>query len=102
MAKPLTLNITGCGLKTYGSALRRPDRSFVVTQWLVFLWIPILPLGSYRLWTDTTPWWKFKVARSQTRAASVPLHQPQVWKGYVVTLLFGAFFVFIHFLSRGK
>jgi hypothetical protein len=90
----LTLNITGCGLKIYGSALRRPDGSFVVTRWVVFVWIPIIPLGSYRLWTDTTPWWKFTVTRSPTRALSIQLYRPQVLKGYIVTFLVFAFIVF--------
>lgn len=39
----------GIGTKFYGSRDQNPDESFVTTEWFVFLFIPIIPLSSYRV-----------------------------------------------------
>lgn len=47
--KPLRGTIYGFGLAVYGKRDFRPDESFVTTQWVVFFWIPLLPLRSLRI-----------------------------------------------------
>ena len=42
----------GIGTKLYGRAEAHPDGSCVVTKWVVFLYFPIMPLGSYRVWPE--------------------------------------------------
>jgi len=41
--------VNGMGTTTYGKRDFLSDGSFVTTKWVVFLWIPILPLSSMRV-----------------------------------------------------
>lgn len=45
-----TLN--GIGTKLYGKTEMDPDGSYVATEWFVILYLPIFPLGSYRVWPE--------------------------------------------------
>lgn len=45
-----TLN--GFGTKLYGKSAIDPDGSYIATKWIVVLFFPIIPLGSYRVWTE--------------------------------------------------
>ena len=42
-------NINGFGTIYYGNCEKTSDGSYVTTEWLVILFLPILPLGSYRV-----------------------------------------------------
>lgn len=79
----------------YGRALKEPDGSYVVTEWITLLWLPILPLGSKRIWFDSHEpgsFWRHPVTRYQTRALS--LYWPQVAWGYGITFgIFGLFWL---------
>src|SRR6202035_1076193 len=44
---PYTFN--GFGTKYYGQREPGEDGSYVTTLWVTALWIPLLPLGSYRV-----------------------------------------------------
>jgi len=39
----------GIGTKFYGSTDQNEDDSFITTEWIVFLFFPFIPLGSYRV-----------------------------------------------------
>ena len=39
----------GIGTMYYGSREKNDDGSFITTRWLVLLYAPIFPLGSYRI-----------------------------------------------------
>jgi hypothetical protein len=39
----------GIGTKFYGSAQKRPDGSYVTTEWFTVLYFPIIPLRSLRI-----------------------------------------------------
>ena len=82
---PHTVN--GCGTTFYGSAEPHSDGSYVVTTWIVFVYIPLIPLGSKRVLPvsqDHLPW--YKRSGQLYRTTSVPLHMPHLWKGWGVTL----------------
>jgi hypothetical protein len=42
-------SFAGCGVKFYGSVDRGPDGSYVTTKWVTLFYIPLFPLGSYRV-----------------------------------------------------
>jgi len=42
-------SVNGFGTRIYGERDFLPDGSFVTTKWVIFLWIPILPLSSMRV-----------------------------------------------------
>lgn len=45
----MPFSANGFGTTYYGHADAHQDGSYVATKWLVLLFIPIIPLGSYRL-----------------------------------------------------
>ena len=72
----------------YGHALPEGDGSVVVTEWITFLWIPLVPLGSRRVIRaeeDAVPWYKYKSMGERYNVLPVPLHIPHVIKGYAIT-----------------
>lgn len=46
---PALFRLNGIGVGLYGERERRPDGSYIATHCISFLWIPILPLGAYRV-----------------------------------------------------
>lgn len=46
---PLPSSINGCGTRWYGKSMEADDGSYLVTEWLTFLWIPLIPLGTRRV-----------------------------------------------------
>jgi len=82
-------SINGTGTYWYGSALPQSDGSYVVTEWITFCWIPLVPLGSKRVVGPLRidkPWWKTVLWTQHYKAVRVPLHVPHLMKGYAVTL----------------
>jgi hypothetical protein len=47
--KPLAQTFNGFGTKIYGKRDFEPNGSFVTTKWVVFFWIPFIPLRSFRV-----------------------------------------------------
>ena len=45
----MAFSINGFGTTFYGKAAREPDGSFITTKWLIFSYLPIIPLASMRL-----------------------------------------------------
>lgn len=45
----LATSLNGFGTALYGKRDFRPDGSYVTTKWVVFAWIPLLPLNSLRV-----------------------------------------------------
>lgn len=48
----MPITFKGCGTKYYGEADRRPDGSFVTTNWFVLGYVPLIPLGTVRVRRD--------------------------------------------------
>lgn len=81
-------SINGCGTTWYGASDRDRDGSYVVTEWVVFLFMPLIPLGSKRVWPipkQPTAWWKAS-GGNQFKVTRVPMNWSQVLKGYAVTV----------------
>ena len=47
--KPLAQTFNGFGTHIYGKRKFEPDGSFITTLWVVFFWIPLIPLKSIRV-----------------------------------------------------
>lgn len=44
-----TQTLNGFGTALYGKRNEESDASFIKTKWIVFFWIPLIPLRSYRV-----------------------------------------------------
>ena len=94
----MAFTVNGCGTTFYGSAQPHPDGSYIVTKWLVFVYVPLVPLGSMRVLPvsqDHLPW--YKRSGQQYRSIKVPLHMPHLWKGWGVTV---GLFLLLSMLGR--
>jgi hypothetical protein len=79
---PYTLN--GFGTRYYGRREPGEDGSYVTTLWITALYIPVLPLGSYRV-LPIGQGTNYVVHSSQSyRVLRVPLCWEQVWRIYMV------------------
>jgi len=92
-------SINGIGTTWYGNALEEQDGSYVVTEWIIFFFVPIIPLGSKRIWPvpkKKIAWWKIDteytgiIGGDKFNVVRVPLHMPHIFKGYAV-----AFAIFV-------
>jgi hypothetical protein len=78
---PFTFN--GCGTRYYGERDRDEDGSYVTTLWITFVWVPILPLASYRV-IPTNESFNALVYRSEGfRVKDSPLCWPQIGNVYL-------------------
>lgn len=48
-ANPNALTLNGFGTALYGKRSEGSDASFIKTKWIVFFWIPLIPLRSFRV-----------------------------------------------------
>jgi len=79
-------SVNGIGTTYYGSADPWADGSSVVTEWIIFLGVPLLPLGSKRVWYQFQERrWGLNQNVTHYKVARVPLHLPHLAKGYAVT-----------------
>jgi hypothetical protein len=79
---PYTLN--GFGTKFYGKREQAADGSYVTTKWVTALYVPLVPVGSYRVLPvgQGTNW---GIHRSQNyQVMPVPLCWDQVWNIYMI------------------
>jgi len=84
-------SFNGIGTMYYGSALPQDDGSHVVTEWVTFLWVPLIPLGSRRVWDEgTESHWFMNQSTTHYKVEKVPLHFPHLLKGYGALLAVGA------------
>jgi hypothetical protein len=80
-------SFNGIGTMYYGSAEPHDDGSHIVTEWVTFLWVPLLPLGSRRVWSqDSTSHWFMNQNTTNYKIVKVPLHLPHLLKGYGAVL----------------
>jgi hypothetical protein len=79
---PFTYN--GIGTKFYGQRDVKPDGSYIATEWIVFIHIPILPIGSFRVWPtgESSNWIVYN--STEYRAKRVPLCWPHIRKVYLL------------------
>ena len=93
---PFTFN--GIGTTYYGKRDIYPDSSFVTTEWLVFVYLPLLPIRSLRV-LPTGQSTHIVVYNSQGYLTHpVPLCWPQVRNvyavaGVIIAIIFGLFWI---------
>jgi len=79
---PFTWN--GCGTRFYGQRDATEDGSYITTLWLSLVWVPVLPLASYRI-RPTGEGFNVLVYRSDSYTSyRVPLCWKQVRNVYLV------------------
>lgn len=80
--------VMGVGKTLYGKREVDADGSYVATKWFIYLFLPIIPLGSYRVWRgETTASVTLLISASATtqyRMVKVPLNKKQVITTYLV------------------
>ena len=91
---PYTLN--GFGTKYYGRRDQAADGSYVTTLWITALYVPLLPLGSYRV-KPVGQGTNYVIHRSQNyQVLRIPMCWEQVWRVYMIgapILLLGGGFI---------
>jgi hypothetical protein len=73
----------GIGTKLYGSTDNSSDGSYVTTKWFVFVYLPVVPLESYRVVKEkSTTLVVYSTQKYKT--INVPLHKKQVARTYLL------------------
>jgi len=79
---PYTFN--GCGTRYYGERERAEDGSYITTEWITFVYVPLLPIRSYRV-LPVGKGTNILIHRSQSyQTMRVPLCWTQVRDVYLV------------------
>jgi hypothetical protein len=90
----------GSGTMYYGKRDVDIGGSYVTTEWIVFFWLPILPLSSWRVFPLTDELVTSYGTRQAYQARPVSLNWAQVLNVYLLTAgcLAGAWYVFSHYI----
>ena len=76
------------GTTLYGKRDVHADGSYIATKWFILFFLPIIPLGSYRVWRGETRNTSIPLisvgASTQYKMVPVPLN----WKQVIGTYLF--------------
>jgi hypothetical protein len=99
---PVTIN--GFGTHFYGESDRRPDGSFVTTEWAVSAYVPIFPLRSFRLAPIAKGGVNVIIVHSQSYAVfeKLPIFWPQVARIYAFVVCVAIWWIAAIWLFVGK
>jgi hypothetical protein len=79
--------VMGVGTTLIGKREVEADGSYIATKWFVFIFFPIIPLGSYRVWRGETTASVVPLisvgATTQYRMIQVPLNRKQIIETYL-------------------
>jgi hypothetical protein len=79
---PYTFN--GCGTRFYGQQDRAADGSYVTTEWITLVYVPLIPIRSFRV-LPVGKGANYVIHSSQSyQTLRVPLHWPQVRNVYFI------------------
>jgi hypothetical protein len=78
-------SVNGFGTRYYGRREEALDGSYVTTVWITVLYIPILPLRSYRVLAVGKSFNVIIHRSQQFKAVRVPLCWEQVWHVYMIS-----------------
>jgi hypothetical protein len=88
---PYTLN--GIGTKYYGKRDLESDNSFITTEWIVLVYVPIIPIGSFRVQPTGESKNIIFFSSTQYWVQRVPFNWKQIRNVYATTIgIFGAIF----------
>jgi hypothetical protein len=95
--------INGIGTTYIGQADVKKDGSYITTKWLSFV-IPIVPLGSMRVWpqSQTTRYIPVFYTTSEFEVKRVPLHISHIIQVYAIYLAVILFFNFVDFFTSNN
>jgi hypothetical protein len=97
---PFTYN--GCGTKFYGQRDKEPDGSYITTEWIVLVYVPLIPLRSFRIKPTGKSSLMVVYNSVEYLVMPVPLNWQQVRNVYLVgATIVGTFFGFIHLVGQG-
>ncbi|MFA6554277.1 MAG: hypothetical protein WCS89_02100 [Candidatus Paceibacterota bacterium] len=90
-------SFNGIGTIYYGASNKKPDGSYVATEWFIIFFLPIIPLDSYRLWegkTDRFFLGFYNSSKTQYQKQKVNLDRAHVFKTYFYLYLAIPFILF--------
>ena len=83
-------SLWGTGTTYYGRIEPRSDGSYITTEWITWTWIPLIPIGSYRVLereedseNDPPPIFIFTLWSQGYWVKKVPMHMRQVRNVYL-------------------
>lgn len=80
------LSINGIGARFYGKREVDSDGSYIATKWFIFGFLPIIPLGSFRIWPAQAK--NYVVYSSKEyRYQKVRLNKRQIFNTYLIWYL---------------
>ncbi len=95
-------NVSGCmftlngiGTKLYGKD-EQADGSYIATEWIVFLWIPLIPVASYLVLS----WENTGILSRNYELNKVPLNRKQIRRTYLIVVPILLLLIFFFFGSR--
>ncbi len=77
---PSLYTLNGIGTTLYGQAQKRDDGTYIATQWLAFVFLPIIPLGSYWVKPADNGGWYFIASTPNPGWVKTP---PLIWGGLI-------------------
>ena len=96
----MPLNFNGIGTKYYGHAEESDSGSYTATEWIIFLWLPIFPLRTWRVSRRRKGMDTFLFSNAKFLVRPLPLSLRQVALGYLATIMVIAapiaFWLFTH------
>jgi hypothetical protein len=83
----MPLSFNGIGTRYYGRADESDRGSYTATEWIIFLWLPIVPLRSWRVSQRRKGMDTLLFSNAKYLVRPLPLSLRQVVKGYLCTLM---------------
>jgi len=96
-------SINGIGTKYYGNRDKATDGSYVTTEFIAFIFVPIIPLRSFRVVASSPAQWKFMGTSQKFQAVRIAMNWRQVLNVYLVPVcIFAALIAFGTFYGKLK
>ncbi|HEY2480806.1 MAG TPA: hypothetical protein VGI30_01250 [Caulobacteraceae bacterium] len=96
----MPLSFNGIGTRYYGHAEESDSGSYTATEWIIFLWLPIAPLRSWRVSQRRKGMDTFLYSNAKYMVKPQPLNRRQVLLGYLCTIVAVAIMVVIWVFVR--
>ena len=82
----MAFTFNGIGTKFFGKSDEQLDGSYTATEWLVFLYFPLIPIRSFRLRPVSGGTYAVVYASQKFQAQRIPLQWKQVRSMYLLEL----------------
>jgi hypothetical protein len=77
----MAFTLNGVGTQYYGTRWL-PDGTYITTKWVVFVYVPIIPLGSVRVLEASQPYGSLAASGQSLSVQKVPLDLGMVLRAY--------------------